>query len=74
MSSQGLPLSHPERRSSVAEVAAAAVAAVLAPPLGLVVALSWAARGGIRSAPAPMIAVISLVAAIVMLAAVGSGS
>jgi hypothetical protein len=58
MSAHGFPLSRPERRSSPVEVVAAAIAAVLAPPLGLIVALSWAARGGVRSAPAPMIAVL----------------
>ena len=56
------------------EVALAVLVAVLMPPVGLGVALSWAARGGPRSGPAPAIAVLSLVAAIAMLAAVGGGS
>jgi hypothetical protein len=48
--------------------------AVLLPPVGLAVALLWAARGGRRATPAPLIAIVSLLAAIVMLAAVGGGS
>ena len=52
----------------------ALLVAILLPPVGLAVALSWAARGGTRSAPAPVVAIVSLVAAVAMLAAVGSSS
>jgi hypothetical protein len=74
MSAQGFPLSRPERRSSGLEVAMATLVAVLLPPVGLAAALSRAARGGSRAAPAALVAVLSLVAAIAMLAAVGGGS
>jgi hypothetical protein len=73
MSTQGFPLSRPERGSSGGEVAAALAAAVLLPPVGLVVALAWTARGGPRSAPAPLVALVSVIATIAMLAAIGGG-
>jgi hypothetical protein len=74
MSARGFLLSRPKGRSSGAEVAAALVAAVLVPPIGLAVALFWTARGGPGSGPAPLIAVVSLAAAIALLAALGGGS
>jgi hypothetical protein len=73
MSAQGFPLSRSARQSSGVEVGVATITAVLLPPVGLAVALFWAARGGHQSTPAPLIAIVSLVAAIAMLAAVGGG-
>jgi hypothetical protein len=73
MSAEGFPLSRPRRRSPSVEVGFAAITAVLLPPVGLALAFFWAARGGRGSTPAPVIAIVSLLAAIAMLAAAGGG-
>ena len=49
-------------------------ALVLIPLLGLAIGLGWAARGGGRSTPGVALSLVSLVASIGVLAAVGGAA
>jgi hypothetical protein len=64
----------PSERLPLPSIAAAAITAVILPPVGLALGVLWSARGGARSAPAPAIAFLSLLCTIALLALVGGSS
>jgi hypothetical protein len=61
-------------RLPLPSIAVATLTALVLPPVGLAIGVLWAASGGARSAPAPAIALLSLLGTIALLALIGGGS